>query len=80
MPKITLGITGLHEILGRDYGIEEPYWGASLLLLVIAFVSYTIVSLSEFKVSFKSRGRLERDDKCQEKKDSNEAQHLRKSR
>ena len=25
--KITLGITGLHEILGRDYGIEEPYWG-----------------------------------------------------
>jgi len=29
MPKITLGITGLHEILGRDYGIEEPYWGPS---------------------------------------------------
>ena len=27
MPKITLGITGLHEILGRDYGIEEPYCG-----------------------------------------------------
>ena len=27
MPKITLGITGLHQILGRDYGIEEPYWG-----------------------------------------------------
>ena len=27
MPKITLGITGLHEILGRDYGIEKPYWG-----------------------------------------------------
>ena len=26
MPKITLRITGLHEILGRDYGIEEPYW------------------------------------------------------
>ena len=29
MLKITLGITGLHEILGRDYGIEEPYWGPS---------------------------------------------------
>ena len=29
MPKITLGITGLLEILGRDYGIEEPYWGPS---------------------------------------------------
>ena len=29
MPKITLGITGLHKILGRDYVIEEPYWGLS---------------------------------------------------
>ena len=29
MPKITLGITGLLEILGRDYGIENPYWGPS---------------------------------------------------
>ena len=26
MLEITLGITGLHEILGRDYGIGEPYW------------------------------------------------------
>ena len=26
MPKIALGITGLHEILCRDHGIEEPYW------------------------------------------------------
>ena len=25
MRKITIGITELHEILGRDYGIEEPY-------------------------------------------------------
>ena len=24
MPKLTLGITGLHKIWGRDYGIEEP--------------------------------------------------------
>ena len=29
MPKITLGITGLHEILSRDHGIKEPYWGPS---------------------------------------------------
>ena len=29
MPKITIGFTGLHEILGRDYGIEELYWGPS---------------------------------------------------
>ena len=27
MPKIIIGITGFLEILGRDYGIEEPYWG-----------------------------------------------------
>ena len=26
MPKITRGITGLPEILGRDYGFEERYW------------------------------------------------------
>ena len=30
MPKITIGITQLHEILGQDYGIEEPYWGTSV--------------------------------------------------
>lgn len=26
MPKITLGIAGLHEILIRDHGIEQHYW------------------------------------------------------
>ena len=25
MPEMTLEITRLHEILGRNYGIEEPY-------------------------------------------------------
>ena len=29
MPKITLGITGLHEVLGPDYESEKPYWGTS---------------------------------------------------
>ena len=24
--KTTIGTTGLNEILGRDYGIEEPYY------------------------------------------------------
>ena len=33
MPKITLGITGLHEIWGRDYMIEEPYWGTSFSMV-----------------------------------------------
>ena len=23
------GLQDLHEISGRDYGIEEPYWGPS---------------------------------------------------
>ena len=32
--KITLGIRGLHEILGRDYEIEEPYqWVPRIRLL-----------------------------------------------
>ena len=30
MPERTLGITRLHEILGRKYGIEEPYSGPSI--------------------------------------------------
>ena len=29
MPKITLGITGLHEVLGPDYESEKRYWGPS---------------------------------------------------
>ena len=32
MLTITLGITGLHETLGRDYGIEEPYWRPSAVI------------------------------------------------
>ena len=31
MPKNPLGIMGLQEILGRDYGIEEPYGGPSII-------------------------------------------------
>ena len=31
MPKVTLGIKGLPEILGLDYEIEKPYWGPSKL-------------------------------------------------
>ena len=29
MAKITLGITGLHEVLGRNCRSEKPYWGPS---------------------------------------------------
>ena len=38
MPKITLGNTGLHEILGRDYGIEELYW----VLSTVSPVRFTL--------------------------------------
>jgi len=30
IPKVTLGITGLPELLGQDHGIEKPYWGPSV--------------------------------------------------
>ena len=39
IPKITVGITGLHETLGRDYGIEKPYWGPSTTPLISVVVS-----------------------------------------
>ena len=42
MPKIALGITGLLEILGRDYGIEEPYWGPSRRLSAVSGPSVAI--------------------------------------
>ena len=32
MPKVTLGITGLPENLGRDYGTEKPYWVPSFYI------------------------------------------------
>ena len=31
VPKITLRITGLPEILGRDYRIEKPYWAPAII-------------------------------------------------
>ena len=41
MPELTLGITGLHELLGRDYGIEEPYWGPSIgTLMQVLFTKF----------------------------------------
>ena len=30
-PIKTVGITGLKKNLGRDGGIEEPYWGPSIV-------------------------------------------------
>ena len=45
-PKIALGITGLLEILGRDYGIEESYWGPSLKAFYFhQLIEYSVVRL-----------------------------------
>ena len=49
-----------------------------IVIVVVAFVSKTPTPLFEFEVSFRSRGGMERDDKCQDSNDRNEAQHLRK--
>ena len=40
MPDITIGITGLLEILGRDQGIEKPFWGSSYLRPLKGHVHY----------------------------------------
>ena len=37
IPKISLGIRGLSKNLGRDDGIEEPYWGPFLLFDILVF-------------------------------------------
>ena len=57
MPKIALGITGLLEILGRDYGIEEPYWGPSWFtfgkqfkLIMRQFKLHVKLIITEFKL------------------------------
>ena len=52
MPKIALGITELLEILGRDYGIEEPYWGPSCLSsLTISTSPISISLVAQVKVT-----------------------------
>ena len=41
MPKKTLGITGLHEIMGQDYKIKEPHWGLCAAKAKITHFSLT---------------------------------------
>ena len=40
------GITGLHEILGQDYGIEEPNWGP--LYNILGPVARSLVSANRW--------------------------------
>ena len=42
--KITIGITGLHEILVRDYGVEDPF-GAALNRTFCFLRSIVLVNL-----------------------------------
>ena len=37
-PPKNIGITGLHEIWGRDYGIEYPYWEPPTQSINVAFI------------------------------------------
>ena len=60
MPQITIGITGLHEILGRDYGSEEPCQGPRLSFgeLELTFLTFHFSCLP----SKRSFGSCPRDD------------------
>ena len=47
--KLTIRITGLNEIFGRDYGNEELYWETSIIYVFKISLSYTqseLISLS----------------------------------
>ena len=41
--KITLGITGLHEILSWNYGIKGPYWGPSTECVFYLILSNNVI-------------------------------------
>ena len=49
MPKITIGITGLLEILGRDYGIEERYRGPSYQVMRVT-KGHALLYPAQFKI------------------------------
>ena len=59
MPNTTREITGLHKVLGRDYGIEESYRG-----LVISFSekNSSDYRLSRYEVPFTFRKKHKRTD------------------
>ena len=56
MSKITIGITELHEILGRDYGIEEYYWG-SLVERGYLLTSRRRIEFSTLQLLVRSNGK-----------------------
>ena len=49
MPKITLEITGWHNILGWDYRIEKPYWGTLVLYRSTIHFSNLFLSKAVFQ-------------------------------
>ena len=50
--EVSLGITGLHEIVGRDHGIEESYRGPSNTLS-LSFIS-SLAAKTIFTVKLRS--------------------------
>ena len=57
MPKIILGVTGLHEVLGQDYGIDEVSNNMKTIeVLSITLIYYSSCILYSTKVLVLSFG------------------------
>ena len=52
--KLWVGITGLHEIVGRDHGIEESYRGPSNTLSLSFISSLAAKTIFTVKLAFSS--------------------------
>ena len=54
MPEVSLGITGLHEIVGRYHRIEESYWGPTNTFSLSFFSSLAAKTIFTVKLAFSS--------------------------
>lgn len=54
MREVSLGVTGLHEIVGRNHGIEESYWGPSNTLSLSFISSSGAKTIFTVKLAFSS--------------------------
>ena len=54
MFEVSLGITWLHEIVGRGHGIEESYWGPSNTFSLSFISSLAAKTIFTVKLAFSS--------------------------
>ena len=54
MPEVSLGVTGFHEIVGRDRGIDESYWGPYNTLSLSFISSSGAKTIFTVKLAFSS--------------------------